>query len=179
MENSKIIEKINTTIDTLFKKDKWLIEKDLSEQSISHKLAEYIQAEFADYNVDCEYNGNSHNEYGRKKIIVIKRELGRRGLLRKKEEENPFDLIKKSVFPDIIIHNRGSNDNNLCIIEVKKSTNKTSFDYDKIKLSHYTTDYYGNVLKYSLGIFLLITTGTTEKKVDLQFFINGELTTFD
>lgn len=32
-----------------------------------------------------------------------------------------IEFAERQVFPDIIIHRRGSNENNLCIIEVKKS----------------------------------------------------------
>lgn len=178
METSKIIEKVDSSINILFENDKWLIENDLSEQSISHKLGEYLQHNFPELNVDCEYNGNIDEESGRKRITVIKRELEEKGLLKKTEEDYPFDLIQRAVFPDIIVHQRGSNENNLCILEIKKTTSKVPFDYDKIKLSYYTTDYYGNDLKYDLGIFLLITTGRSTKKFEVQYYTNGKITTF-
>ena len=178
MEASKIKEKVLASINTLFENDKWLIENDLSEQSISHKLGEYLQTNFSEFNVDCEYNGNIDQESGRKRITVIKQELEQKGLLKKTEEDHPSDLIHRSVFPDIIVHKRGSNKNNLCILEIKKTTNKVSFDYDKIKLSYYTTNYYGNDLKYDLGIFLLITTGTSTKDFKVEFFTNGKPVTF-
>lgn len=178
METSKIIEKVNVSINKLFENDKWLIENDLSEQSISHKLGEYLQTNFMEFNVDCEYNGNIDEERGRKRITIIKRELEEKGLLKQTEEELPMDLIHRAVFPDIIVHKRGSNENNLCILEIKKTTNKVPFDYDKIKLKYYTTEYYGNDLKYDLGIFLLILTGSSTDYFEVQYFTNGKIATF-
>lgn len=179
MELSKIIKKVDVSINSLFENDNWLIRHDLSELCISHKLAEYLQTKFPDYNVDCEYNGNIDQEGGRKRIVVIKRQLKELGLLKKSEEDLPYDLLDRAVFPDIIIHVRGTNENNLCILEIKKTTSIVPFDYDRIKLSSYTTSYYENDLKYDLGIFVLIETGSDNKKYELQYFVDGKATTID
>lgn len=179
MEPREIIFRIKRGLNKLFENDSWLIKHDLSEQCISHKLAEYIQFEFSQYNVDCEYNGNIDNEGGRKRIIVIKEQLKALGLLNKNEENLPYNLLERAVFPDIIVHKRGTNKNNLCVLEVKKTTSRIPFDYDKIKLSSYTTNYYENDLKYDLGIFMLIETGNDNRKYDLLFFKDGENVSFD
>ncbi|PIB27892.1 hypothetical protein [Maribacter sp. 4G9] len=173
MEISDILKIFNKSLTSLFKYDKWLIENDLSEQCITHKLAEHLQRNFLGYNVDCEYNGNIDSEGGKKRIVAVKRNLKENNLIKRSEELSGQDLINRAVFPDVIIHKRGSNENNLCIIEVKKSTNKSDFKYDEIKLSAYTTDYYGNDLKYKLGIFLCIETGTSDKAFEIKTFING------
>tara|TARA_E500000318_G_scaffold111475_2_gene130220 strand:- start:454 stop:939 length:486 start_codon:yes stop_codon:yes gene_type:complete len=151
-----------------------LIENDLSEQCITHKLAEHLQKNFPKYNVDCEYNGNIDSEGGKKRIVAVKQQLKENNLLKPSEESIEQDLLDRAVFPDIIIHKRGCNEDNLCAIEVKKSTNRSDFKYDQIKLSAYTTDYYGNDLGYNLGIFLCIKTGSNDKRFELKTFINGE-----
>jgi hypothetical protein len=73
MNKIDIIEKLTIAIEMFFSNDAWLLEKDLSERSITHKLAEYLQPLFLNYNVDCEYNGNvERGEGGRKRISILK-----------------------------------------------------------------------------------------------------------
>ena len=112
-------------------------------------------------------------------VLQQPRQLKELGLLKKSEEDLPYDLLDRAVFPDIIIHSRGTNVNNLCILEVKKTTSRVPFDYDRIKLSSYTTSYYENDLKYDLGIFVLIETGNNNKRFKLQYFVDGKIVTID
>lgn len=173
MENKIVVETINKAIKTLFEKDFWLIEHDISEQSISHKLAEYLQPLFPDYNVDYEYNGNVDRDNGRKKIEILKSELKKANLLTDGETQLNQELIERAVFPDIIIHQRGTNDKNLCIIEVKKSTNNTSRNYDFIKLKSYTSTEYGNDLIYKLGLFINFRIPGNISDINFNYFISG------
>lgn len=170
---TKLIKKIEKSLTNLIRDDEYLLIKDLSELSITHKLAEKLLTQFPDYDVDCEYNGNCESEKGKKRINILK-EL----IPKDTETEDSY----KNVFPDIIIHKRGTTKKNHCIIELKKSTNKNRkslhFDYEKLKA--YTTNYYGNELNYNLGIFILINTGRDFQKgkykenYELTFFIEGE-----
>ena len=90
------------------------------------------------------------------------------------ESENSY------VYPDIIVHRRGTNCN-LCIIEVKKSKSTTSSDYDKIKLKVYTdldksTD---NELKYQIGLFIKFDkfdSRTSNMKCTIEYFKYGATT---
>lgn len=154
ISNTEIKKKIRTAIGVLFKNDVWLLLTDGSERSITHKLAEYLQVLFPDYNVDCEYNRNLLDNI--KEIHPLRKELEDKGLLTKKEKQNATllekKLLERAVFPDIIIHLRGMHKYNLCIIEVKKNTSSVSCVYDKIKLKYLT----GNEFNYQLGIFLKI-----------------------
>lgn len=171
----KIIERVNIALTSLFERDNWLIKHDISEQSISHKLAEYLQPLFLEFNVDCEYNGNIDKTNGRKKIFLVKQNLKDKGLL-KESEENDIEkkLAERAVFPDIIIHKRGTNDYNLCIIEVKKSTSSVSVNYDYLKLAAYTTDLIGNDLNYNLGIFIRFIIDEHNPLYEILFYKNGE-----
>lgn len=167
---------VRQSLDMLINVDLWLLEKDLSERSITHKLAEHIQGIVGgNYNVDCEYNGDIEGDGDRKHIDVLKSELEGNGLLRPKEGEREEDVISRSVFPDIIIHKRGQNaPHNKCIIEVKKSTNPTGDLYDCIKLSAYTSDRFDNHLKYQIGLFIEIVTGNNNPTYIIRYFQNGE-----
>ncbi|WP_177764441.1 hypothetical protein [Flavobacterium sp. I3-2] len=158
--------------------DTWLLRNDLSEQSISHRIAFYLDPLFENYNVDCEYNGDIDRENNRKAISILKDELQQFGLLREKEATDlEKEFTNRAVFPDIIIHNRGTNENNLCIIEVKKSTSTVPFDYDFIKLRSYTSNNYDNNLKYQLGIFIEAVTNNNPE-FNLRFYKDGQKINF-
>lgn len=177
MEDIEIINKVNEGIKSLFKNDFWLLNNDLNERSITHKLAEYLQTHFIDYNVDCEYNGDiaRANEGSRKKISAIWHvlRLANRLTVSELQNQNEDDIVQRLVYPDIIIHKRGLIESNLCIIEVKKSTSQISEDYDIIKLNCYTSDTDQN-LNYDLGIFINFNTSSNELKYSMKFFKNGE-----
>lgn len=151
---NEIIQKVEHAIQLLFEHDSWLLIHDLSEQSITHKLAVHLQSFFPDYDVDCEYNGNVERGNGRKLISLLKSRLKESGFLKKREENIDEETIDRSVFPDIIVHKRGSNKDNLVIIEVKKMSSNVPREYDFLKLGAYTSGENGNDLKYNVGVFL-------------------------
>ena len=102
--------KVNVALQKLKVQDKYLLDKNLNERTITHKLAEYLQQEFQDLNVDCEYN--------RFKDLVKKLKLP-------KDKINWDDTEAKTVFPDIIIHKRGKQEKNQTIkyyLKNKKSS---------------------------------------------------------
>lgn len=176
MEQQEIIAIVNQSMKILEVEDEWLLTNDLSERSIAHRLAYHLQGFFDDYSVDCEYNGAMREgRYVRKKVFVVKQALMDAELkLRELEKDFLADqLIERSVYPDIIIHKRGNNDDNLCIIEIKKSTSVVGPDYDAIKLRSYTTHELDDSLCYQLGIFIQIQTGVEGRSFSLNFFQNG------
>lgn len=153
---------LNDAISDLYKFDSYLIihldisgngteNIHLSERSIVTKYETYLQNRiknsiFENYNIDCEYNRN---------IDAIK--------------TYPSDNGKiHGCCPDIIIHKRGTNDDNLLAIEVKTWWN-TDTKHDEDKLRHFTnqtSDY-----KYEYG--LSITLGKDENSVKMKWFQNG------
>ena len=176
MTDLQINTLLQQAIDKLLQNDIWLLTNDTSEQSISHKLAFYLQPLFANYNVDCEYNGDIDRGNNKKAISVLKSDLQRIGLLRHKEASDlEKEFTNRAVFPDIIIHRRGTNDHNLCIVEVKKSTSSVSYEYDYIKLRSYTSNNYDNNLKYQLGIFIEAVIEQDNSTFRLTYFKNGEV----
>jgi len=174
MDDLQIKILLEQALNILSQKDSWLLRNNLSEQSISHKLAEYIQKLFPDYDVDCEYNGDIESPNDRKRIYVLRDDLKEIGLL-KNEDENELEkeYTIRAVFPDIIIHKRGSNKNNLCIIEIKKSTSNVPVEYDYLKLRCYTSSDFDNNLKYQLGVFIKAIAGEEHQQYILTYFKNG------
>lgn len=103
MDKCRLQMIIEEALEQLIKNDRYLIEHDVHEQSISSKLAYYLSSLIpprseGGWDVDVEYNRN---------------------------DKNPKELHEK-VRPDIIIHRRGLNnpngneENNLLIIQIKK-----------------------------------------------------------
>ena len=122
------------------KKNDWkLLKSDVNERSITHKLAIYLQENFPNFDVDCEYNRGGLDP----KILNL-------------PVSNILDNATKAktVFPDIIIHERGTN-NNILVIEVKKSSNRNSNGRtDEEKLYAYIQQ-----LGYRFGLFIKLYVG--------------------
>ncbi|MGC5328192.1 hypothetical protein [Brevibacillus sp. SYSU BS000544] len=177
MINNTIFNRVNNAISKLFERDQYLLVNNLNERTIAHKFAVYLQEEFFDLNVDCEYNKNVDEDDGSKNIYVVKVEAER---LRKSiNKEIVIDEIIHSVisiYPDIVIHNRGENNSNLLIIEIKKSTNLIDRYYDFKKLQCYTDNTPHNKLKYQYGLFIEFETNVPKpRKPELIWFKDGEI----
>jgi hypothetical protein len=123
----EICQRVDTAIGILFKNDIYLLKIGVHERTVSHKLAEYLQAQFPDWNVDCEYN--------RKGGVVQK-------LLTRECSKKP------KVYPDIIIHQRGTT-NNLLVIEMKTSDLPIECDIEKLILFTSKPEF-----NYSYGLFI-------------------------
>ena len=119
----EIQQKVQNAIECLLIRDRYLLEHNVNERSISHKLASYLQVEFGEeWHVDCEYNRYQH--YTKKLLATEPKSIG-------------FDdMTAKTVFPDIIVHHRGEEDN-LLVIEMKKTANSQEqakkFDLRKLR----------------------------------------------
>lgn len=113
----EVQEKIFKAYELLISKDSYLFVVDANERSLTHKFAEYLQEKFKEWNVDCEYNRDG----------IDKKELQS---FKKNISSDDTDAV--TVYPDIIIHHRGTKDN-LVVIEAKK-TSSTDKDNDKGKL---------------------------------------------
>lgn len=108
---------IAKAFDSVYKNDKFLIENELCERCIMFRFAQYLADLYPDYDVDCEYNRHKGNV---KKIIE-----------------------DKNIFPDIIIHKRGTDSENFAVIELKNETNISDDGRktDKTKLQALTKSY--------------------------------------
>lgn len=132
--SGEIEQKVLTSIDSLLKYDSYLLEKNANELSITHKLACYLEKEFAEWDVDCEYNLKFDAENLIKRLESI--------------EQCSGEKMTDRVIPDIIIHKRDSN-NNLLVIEIKKGYGNLSCDIEKLKLFTSNGEY-----NYKHGLFI-------------------------
>ncbi len=147
-------------------KEDYLLHHNIYERTITHKLAEYLQPLFSDFNVDCEYNGDVDNIHNYRKQLEI-------------SEEDMFEILRDkiredetySVYPDIIIHTRGTNENNHLVIEVKKAQgNEKDKQFDYLKLKKFTTQY-----GYRLGAYLEFQTGKNASLAKIIFYQKGKI----
>jgi hypothetical protein len=90
-------------------KDRYLLEVEANERSLTHRFAIHVEAEFPGFHVDCEYNRNGLHP---KRLVDFKQPV------------DSDDEKGVTVFPDIIVHHRGpAVENNLIVIEAKASKN--------------------------------------------------------
>lgn len=138
-------------IQMLLRHDSFLLDKDVNERSVTHKLAEYLQREFGGWHVDCEYNRVGNESNCSKILKDLAEKLYDSGLRR---EAPTGDPRQDTVFPDIIVHHRGDKTDNLLVLEVKKfGNNHNAQSIDKMKLELYVER-----LKYRFAAFLLLRT---------------------
>ena len=157
MNFEDVRQRVEAALKKLRKQDSFLIDANTNERTISHKLAEYLQEVFPDWNVDCEYNRHGYDVKKLKNIVVPNDDIGRN------------ETEAKTIFPDIVVHARNNDENNLLVIEVKKSSNAESRQVDKDKLVALTREEY----RYRFGLLLEISMNQT---VDvLEWYASGEV----
>lgn len=129
-----------------------MLDLEANERSIAHKLAEYLQIEFPEYEVDCEYNRFFKDpkilDVFIEKIGVSKRRL---------------------VIPDIIIHKRGNDSHKLLVIEVKKNLEDFHYDEDKLKAFTSQPEY-----AYKFGVLLVFDKSGNDILCKLFVYKNGQ-----
>jgi hypothetical protein len=113
---------VDLAIDQLLRTDSLLLEINANERSLSHQLAVYISLSpliKPPISVDCEYNRQGVN------VKKLRMQLEVRST-------SDDDLHATTVFPDIVVHERNSDLQNLIVLELKKS--KENLVYDRKKL---------------------------------------------
>jgi hypothetical protein len=141
MNEEVVKEKALHAIKMLIEREKDVIDLDVNERTLSHRLAVYLESQFDLFNVDCEYN--KYNDAVKK----VKYETC--DYLRD-ESAKSDDEFAKTVYPDIIVHKRISK-LNLLVIEMKKNTNYTPNECDIQKLKAYKSE-----LGYQYAAFVRI-----------------------
>ena len=111
------LDRVVAALRAFYERESWLLEQDAGERALTHRLAVHIEAQFHGWDVDCDYN-----------------RLGeRRMLLPRGTIVSTDDSLGKSVYPDIVVHQRAI-PKNLLAIEVRKVVNHQPLDHDRQKL---------------------------------------------
>jgi len=115
------LNKVIAALQEFYAQEKFLLERDLGERTITHRLAVYVERQFAGWQVDCNYD-----------------RLGERTLrLPRGTIVSTDDHLGKSIYPDIVVHQRDI-PNNLLAIEVRKDSNHQPIEHDRHKLQALT-----------------------------------------
>ena len=172
--NEKIVELIGIfekTKEKFLKDEKEIIRIDINERTLSARLMFHLQTilledelyreKYKTYSVDCEYN--RINEY---KMKTLKR-------YENFEIDDNLDKIRK-IYPDIIFHKRKEEDN-LIVIEMKKSTsnNNDCKEKDRERLKIMTNLNDPNNFNYTLGVYFEVDTTGNNNHI-IEFFVDGK-----
>lgn len=168
MDGSSVDDIVNQSLCQLYEDDQFLLQERIHERTIAHKFAEYLQYNLeevvinSDLIVDCEYNREGHDD---------------RETLPAPENTHEKELDEDTIFPDIIIHKRGSSDKNILVIEVKKSDNSDNRKSDRKRLQKLTTDREDGRFGYEYGLFLVMPVGINweEEKTTIEWYQDGEI----
>ena len=139
------------------------------ERACVARIAGYMQCmienEHNNLRVDCEYSratDGTHKEY----VKYLDSEFMYAG--------QSVKSLKGRIFPDLIVHERGTHTHNLLVVEFKGYWNKSSWHKDELKLKAFTKECpHVNIKKYfyyQRGVFVAL--GRSEWH--LVEFINGE-----
>ena len=112
------LNRVVAALGEFYARETHLLEKDLGERTLTHRLAVHLEKQFVGgWEVDCDYN-----------------RLGERTLrLPHGTIVSTDDHLAKSIYPDIVVHQRAI-PNNLLAIEVRKATNHQPPEHDQQKL---------------------------------------------
>ena len=115
------LNKVVTALQEFYARETFLLDKDLGERTLTHRLAVHCEKQFSGWDVDCDFN-----------------RLGERTLrLPHGTIVSTDDHLGKSVYPDIVVHQRDI-PNNLLAIEIRKSANHQPLEHDQHKLKALT-----------------------------------------
>ncbi len=131
------LNKVVTALQEFYAREAFLLEKDLGERTLTHRLAVHCEKQFSGWEVDCDFN-----------------RLGERTLrLPHGTIVSTDDHLGKSVYPDSVVHQREI-PNNLLAIEVRKSTNHQPLEHDQHKLRALTDPHLW--FAYWIGVLLTL-----------------------
>jgi hypothetical protein len=150
------LNKMVTALREFYARETYLLEHDLGERALTHRLAVYLEPQFAGWQVDCDYD-----------------RLGERTLrLPHGTIVSTDDHLAKSVYPDIVVHQREI-PNNLLAIEVRKASNHQPPDHDRHKLRALTDPHLW--FAYWIGVYLVLGKKSVVSDVYVGGVIDGPL----
>jgi hypothetical protein len=145
------LNKLVSALREFYAHEKFLLEKDVGERALTHRLAVHIEKQFSGWEVDCDYD-----------------RLGDRTLrLPRGSIVSTDDHLGKSIYPDIVVHQRDI-PNNLLAVEVRKASNHQPLDHDRHKLRGLTDPH----LWFAYWIGVLVTLSRRNVS-DVEVYVGG------
>jgi hypothetical protein len=131
------LDKVVAALNDFYARETHLLEKDLGERALTHRLAVSLERQFPEWNVDCDYNRLGERTWRLPKASIVSTD----------------DELGKSIYPDIVVHHRGVPEN-LLAIEVRKASNYQSAEHDRHKLRGLTDPHLW--FAYRIGVYLTL-----------------------
>jgi len=167
MNINDLTTRLDEAICQLLEREFNILERGLNELNLNGHLTKYLTPLFEGYDVDPEYNGDIKKIHDRKELEIAKGRMHGIGI-------DPNNDDRYTLTPDIIIHTRNMNENNLLVLEIKKDSNLIkNKEFDLLKLEHMTIDYHGNHYNYRVGAAIVFGTKENAGNYTIQFFQNG------
>jgi hypothetical protein len=129
------LSKVVAALREFYAHEALLFEEHLGERTITHRLAVHVEKHFPGWEVDCDYD-----------------RLGER-TLRLPHGTIVNDHFGRSIYPDIVVHQRAI-PNNLLVIEVRKASNHQPLDHDQHRLRALTDPHVW--LAHWIGVLLTL-----------------------
>ena len=131
------LNKVITALTEFYGRETYLFANDLGERTLTHRLAVHLEKQFAGWEVDCDYD-----------------RLGERTLrLPHGTIVSTDDHLAKSIYPDIVVHQRKI-PNNLLAIELRKASNHQPPEHDQHKLRALTDPHLW--FAYWIGVYCVL-----------------------
>jgi hypothetical protein len=150
------LDKVVAALAEFYGRESFLFEHDLGERTLTHRLAVHLENQFPGWQVDCDYD-----------------RLGERTLrLPHGTIVSTDDHLGKSVYPDIVVHQREI-PANLLAIEVRKASNHQPPEHDRHKLRALTDPHLW--FAYAIGLFLVLGKNTLVSDVYVGGVVDAPL----
>ena len=148
MKIDEIKGKIRNALNTFYKNDSFLLENNLCERCLVHRIAVYLENErFPGYFIDCEYNKSF---FDKKSVPKIASNLN-------------------GNYIDIIITKRDDKRiHDLICFEIKRCDNYHKRNKDRENLEILTK---GNLFWYDYGFYIIL--GKSKEKTKIEVYIKG------
>lgn len=183
-DKEEIMRLLEISIEDLYTHDKNLINNCVNERSVAFRLAHYLQKNIDNmsnlgnkYVVDCEYNKHGKapkHAYSKCKDCIANKKASDNTCLiyvddekykfnkKRNQETNEYrigeyiQLYEIKMIPDIIVHERTADKNNLLAIELKmkEKHSKPARVLDFAKLSYLVCKKSRTEYKYECGVFI-------------------------
>lgn len=157
MTTEQIFNLVNKAVQKFYRYDHMLLDVSASERACVFRIGNYLQQMLDqesihhDLCVDCEY-GNAVDDTGKQ----LKKYLGLDEIYA--NQKGKTDRI----FPDLIVHKRGTHKQNMLVVEFKGCWNNTqqAWNDDRRKLEAFTNtcpyDDIKNHFHYKTGLFVVL-----------------------
>lgn len=115
MTREEVSALVNEAVDRLIQHDQQLLDLKVCERALHFKVAHYMAQSHLirpPLTLDCEYN----RHFGNEKLLQL-----------------PTRPRASKVFPDILVHERNSDDNNMLVLELKRPGQRITHDQNKLR----------------------------------------------